>query len=155
MPLDARCALAWLALALPAAAWADEPSAHPEPSAAEVDAPDLDRGRATYDASCAACHGTTGSGSEALHRTIQIRPRDFANERQMARVSDDELRDVITHGGAGTGRSALMPSWGRVMTDGQIRDVAAYVRTLSEQRPTELVAEARTEPAPTEPPRTQ
>jgi mono/diheme cytochrome c family protein len=124
-------ALAWLA-----AAFAEEP---PDPAA----------GAALYARSCAACHGLDGSGSDAL-KAVNVRPRSFASERVMRRVSDDDLLAAISGGGPAVGRSPLMPAWGRVLSDGEMRDVVAYLRTLAAPDPMSgpVVADAEDVSAP-------
>ena len=57
-----------------------------------------------------------------------------ANHRDAAymnSLSNDHLFQVIKEGGAALGRSPLMAPWGGTLSDEQIRDVVAYVRTLA------------------------
>ncbi|HET7177505.1 MAG TPA: hypothetical protein VFI63_02340, partial [Solirubrobacterales bacterium] len=44
--------------------------------------------------------------------------------------SDADLADAVRRGGAGVGLSALMPPWGHTLSERQIADVVAYLRTL-------------------------
>jgi mono/diheme cytochrome c family protein len=50
----------------------------------------------------------------------------------MNELSDEHLFLVIKEGGAAVGKSALMAPWGASLSDDQIRDVVAFVRTLAE-----------------------
>jgi mono/diheme cytochrome c family protein len=46
-------------------------------------------------------------------------------------LSDEHLFNVIKLGGASVGKSPLMAPWGGALTDPQIHDVVAFLRTLS------------------------
>ncbi len=49
----------------------------------------------------------------------------------MNELSDDFLFRVIQQGGPSVGKSAMMAPWGGTLSDAQIRDVVAFVRTLA------------------------
>jgi cytochrome c oxidase cbb3-type subunit III len=84
-------------------------------------------GRSNYNASCAACHGLDGSGSD---KAVNI-----SGSARVRQLSDTELAGIIKNGVPGTG----MPAF-RTFTENQIRSVVAYVRSLQGRR------EARTLP---------
>lgn len=111
-------ALAVLAAAatMPAGAWAQGDAA---------------RGKASYEAMCTSCHGATGKGDGAAAAALDPRPRDLSDKGYMSGLADAHLFKVIKEGGAGVGKSPLMPPWGGALSDDQIRDVVAYVKTLS------------------------
>jgi mono/diheme cytochrome c family protein len=62
---------------------------------------------------------------------LNPRPADHGDATYMQGLSDEQLFQVIQGGGPAVGKSPLMAPWGGVLTDDQIRDVIAYVRTLS------------------------
>jgi mono/diheme cytochrome c family protein len=49
----------------------------------------------------------------------------------MNALSNEHLFKVIKEGGAAVGKSPLMAPWGGALSDDQIRDVVAYVRSLA------------------------
>ena len=49
----------------------------------------------------------------------------------MNELSDEHLFKVIKEGGASVGKSPLMAPWGGTLTDDQIRDVVAFVRSIA------------------------
>lgn len=49
----------------------------------------------------------------------------------MNALSNEYLFKVIDEGGAAVGKSPLMAPWGGSLTDAQIWDVVAFVRTLA------------------------
>jgi mono/diheme cytochrome c family protein len=49
----------------------------------------------------------------------------------MGKLKDQQIFDTIKKGGQAMGKSPLMPAWGGQLSDEQIRDLVAYIRTLS------------------------
>jgi hypothetical protein len=58
-------------------------------------------------------------------------PRNLADHAYMGTRSDQQLFDVISKGGAATGLSAAMRAFGGQLSEQQIWDTVAYVRTLT------------------------
>lgn len=87
------------------------------------------RAERTYLALCATCHGVDGHGSWRS-TVFLIRPGDLADPTRMRQQSDQYLMDIIKHGGAPLGRPG-MPAFGSMLSDDDIRDLVAYLRTLS------------------------
>lgn len=90
---------------------------------------DVARGRERFLKTCASCHGEDGSG----HGRVKTDPpaRDLRDPALMDRRSDWEIFLVIRDGGKARGLSPKMLPWGKILSDDQIRDLAAFVRTLS------------------------
>jgi mono/diheme cytochrome c family protein len=148
--MRARLALACLALAL--ACGAEEPAAPPPaaepapapaaPPAAGAQSPPADaegaaaadpaRGKVHYQALCASCHGASGAGDGPAGLALDPRPASHADGGYMNALSNEHLFKVIKEGGAAVGKSPLMAPWGGALSDAQIRDVVAYVRSLAE-----------------------
>ena len=72
--------------------------------------PDLARGRALYDASCASCHGATGLGDGAAGKSLDPPPRNFHERDRLLALSPFALFSTITYGLAGTGMQAFAPA---------------------------------------------
>ena len=119
-----------LALALALAAGAAVVSALPPAPAGFRLGGDAARGKAVYDKSCALCHGPAGDGHGKIHGE-GAPPTDFTDAAKMVRRSDWEVYVAIRDGGAALGLSPRMIAWGKVLNDQQVRDAAAYVRTLA------------------------
>ena len=105
-------------------------AAPPEPPGFRLNG-DPVRGRAEYMQRCALCHGETGNGRGKLAASLNPKPVDFTTPGMLAKRSDWELYVVVRDGGPAIGLSPKMLPWGKVMTDQQIRDAAAYVRSLA------------------------
>ncbi len=77
---------------------------------------DVTAGKTVYDQNCVSCHGADLSGGvgKALNAGSQA-----------AGKSDDQLLKIITDGVSGT----AMPGWGNSLSEDQIKDVLAYIRS--------------------------
>jgi mono/diheme cytochrome c family protein len=97
--------------------------------AAQEYPPDVGRGKAVYEHHCQSCHGPDGRGNGPAGESLKVRPADFHRFRSFLK-SDDELLRTIEHGVV----FSPMHSWRGQLTDGEMQDVVAYIRLLS-QRP--------------------
>lgn len=68
-------------------------------------APDLRRGQALYQETCAACHGTSGLGNGELGKGLDPQPTDFTETTRFRLRSLYALFNTITYGVEGTGMS--------------------------------------------------
>lgn len=78
-------------------------------------------GADTYKAKCAMCHGADGLGNTPAGKSTKVRA---FNNPDVVKMSDDDLIAVTTSG------KAKMPAYKGKLTDAQIKDVVAYIRTL-------------------------
>jgi len=72
---------------------------------------------------CAVCHGAAGDGQGPRAYFIFPKPRNFMDPAARGRLTRPALFSAIRGGVPGR----EMPAWGKVLTDGQIADVAEYV----------------------------
>ena len=79
---------------------------------------------------CAACHGATGQGDGPNAKNLPVKPAVHADARAMASRTDDRLYDGIYAGGVVLGKSPLMPGFGQTLSNEQIRQLVAHIRTL-------------------------
>lgn len=94
--------------------------------------PDAARGKIVYNSGCIACHGAEGKGADPAS-TVFVRPHtfpDFTRCDQTTPEPDGNYKAVILHGGHGFGFSQIMPAFGDILTDQQIDDVIAYLRSF-------------------------
>ncbi len=89
-----------------------------------------DNGKKLFAAKCVMCHGAAGKGDGAAAASLNPKPRDLTDSAYMKGLSDQHLTDLLKKGGAGVGKSPLMPASG--LKDEEIPDVVAYMRTLSQ-----------------------
>ncbi len=84
---------------------------------------DPEKGREFYSANCFTCHGLKGNGRGPRASFIYPPPRNFLAEKSRSRLNRPALYKAIYSGIPGT----VMPSWGKVLNDQQIANVAEYV----------------------------
>lgn len=122
-------------------------------AAQETRPPGAHPGKATYTRYCATCHGDTGQADGPGAEALPIKPPPFTDGRLMNPLPDAFLFQVISRGAGSVGLAPQMPAFQPPLTDSQIRDVIAYVRTMAEPpyqpKPVEPVAALA--PAPVQP----
>ena len=119
------CMAAW-ALAAPVASRAD---ARADGALLPRDSHDaaVFRGGLVYGNYCVTCHGTNADGNGRAARLHNPRP---ANLRASDK-NDAYIRLIVSRGGEALGRSSGMPPWAEELTDEQINDVTAFVRSVN------------------------
>ncbi len=100
------------------------------PSAAPA-AGDPEKARPIFNQMCAGCHGTQGNGQEGTKSGFVPRVATLANKEYMASVPDDYLTMVIKKGGEYMGKIASMPAWEKKLSEEQINDIVALIRTFT------------------------
>lgn len=98
-------------------------------------------GKKTFVTMCASCHGNTGKGDGVAAAALDPKPRDLSNPEYMASLKDDYIVKLLKGGGAAVGKSPLMPALGAAMTDVQLTDLLAFVRTLAAKDQTDAKTE--------------
>lgn len=93
-------------------------------------------GKATYDSKCVECHGVAGKGDGPAAAALIPRPRDFTTGKYKIRTTesgtgptDDDLIQSVRQGLYGTS----MSGWDRILSEQEIRDVVAYVKSFAPQ----------------------
>lgn len=92
---------------------------------------DVANGRLLYEEKCVLCHGARGQGwdwSQKVGRPPVPVP-DLT--RTGGGRSDRFLFEVIKDGGEAVGRTRFMPPFGFQLSDQEVWDLVAYVRTLA------------------------
>lgn len=98
---------------------------------------DLAKGKETYKMICENCHGPTGKGDGPGAQGLQPSPRDFSKgdfkfdvNKNGKSGEDADLKGVISKGAAEFGGSPLMTPWAGTLTDADIDNVIAVIRSL-------------------------
>ncbi len=89
---------------------------------------DVSRGKAIYERHCMTCHGPRGYGDGPNALLLTITPANFHRPGSFLK-SDETLLRTIEHGAV----YSPMHSWRGRLTDGEMQDVLAYIRLLSQQ----------------------
>ncbi len=89
------------------------------------------KGLALYNYYCVLCHGAGGNGDGFNSYTLTTPPAKLSSLTLMNKLSDAQIMAVVKKGGAASGLSPQMPSWGGLFKDKDLNALVAYVRTLS------------------------
>ncbi|MFW6083619.1 MAG: c-type cytochrome [Gemmatimonadota bacterium] len=96
------------------------------PSATVV--PDTTTPAEVYQAACAACHGSDGTGAPATSVAFEEPLPDFSDCSFATREPDADWAAVAHEGGPVRGFSSMMPAFGDALTDEEVELALAYVR---------------------------
>lgn len=107
----------------PATATAAEGALLPKDS---VDAATF-RGALVFANYCVTCHGMNADGNGRAARLYNPKPANL----RLSDKNDAYFGLIVRKGGAALGRSEFMPSWEAELTDEQIRDLVAYLRSIN------------------------
>jgi cytochrome c oxidase cbb3-type subunit 3 len=91
---------------------------------------DAASGAALHLKHCAECHGVDGK-AEVIVMHMDTPPKDQSDPAYMKTLPDSFLYLAICKGGEAVGRDFIMPAWGDLLSDQDIRDLVAQVRTFS------------------------
>lgn len=91
---------------------------------------DPGRGKALHLENCAGCHGADGR-AQVIVLHMDTPPRDQSDAAYMRTLPDVFLYLAICRGGQAVGRNFVMPAWGEHLSDQDIRDLVAWIRTFS------------------------
>jgi len=92
---------------------------------------DAKAGKVKYDANCIGCHGATGKGDGAAAAVLNPKPQDHTDGKAMNALTDKYLFDIIKQGGKAMQKAAVMPAANKKLTDQDISDMVAYIRSLA------------------------
>jgi len=100
---------------------------------------DAAAGKGKYDTLCFTCHGATGKGDGPAGAALNPPPRDFTQgdfildaDGNGTPGEDADLVLVIKDGAGKYGGNPVMAPWGAAMTDDDVNNVVAYVRSLKQ-----------------------
>ena len=107
---------------------------------------DADRGEEVYLGRCVLCHGEEGDGLGPAAERLNPPPRDFTSGQYKIKTTafndvvpnDADFIRMIRDGMPGT----AMPAWSDALSEQDIKDVVAYIKTfaeLEEEKPTAQV----------------
>jgi mono/diheme cytochrome c family protein len=97
------------------------------PVLAQAPAGDTANGANLFKRDCAGCHGADGRGGA---QTFMPHIENLTKKGYIDQVPDDYLYGVIAEGGVSVGKSSYMPAWGKTLSEQDIRDIIAHIRSL-------------------------
>jgi cytochrome c oxidase cbb3-type subunit 3 len=84
------------------------------------------RGEVVYKTNCILCHGVKGDGKGRAAQLFDPPPADLTRSDK----NDNYKTMIIRLGGKAMGRSEVMPSWEKQLTEQEITDVVRYLESI-------------------------
>ena len=101
----------------------------------KIEADTIDGGIPTiYSEMCSTCHGGDGRGLGPTAIKNDMNARNFVDLDWQRSVTDDDIRQVLRHGGASRGLNNAMPAFGEIL-DPVMDEMIAYVRSFAPRSP--------------------
>jgi mono/diheme cytochrome c family protein len=88
---------------------------------------DAAQGAKLYQRYCRGCHGVDGRGGA---HTFMPHIQNLTKKDYIEFIPDGFLFTVIAEGGEAVGKSGYMPAWRGTLSEQDIKDVIAFIRTL-------------------------
>jgi mono/diheme cytochrome c family protein len=92
---------------------------------------DQAQGKRIFYQQCVWCHADTTPAGPSNRSNVTPDPPLMNDGAVLNAVSDDSLRKIIALGGSAVGKSAMMPPYGRSLSQDEIDAVVAYIRVIS------------------------
>jgi len=90
-------------------------------------------GRKLHDQYCDRCHNPESTVERVSnYDNLEIKPHPFTEGDTLNKLSDADLQAIITNGGPGLQKSALMPAWGNTLTKSDIQALISFIRAVSD-----------------------
>lgn len=102
----------------------------PPPPPPEVKAdPVMARGYDVYMRQCVACHGLQGKGDGPRALSTPVKPRNLVDEDWKYGEDEASITKIIREGGP----NGVMPAFGTMLNEGELKGVVKYVRQFKKR----------------------
>jgi cytochrome c oxidase cbb3-type subunit 3 len=80
---------------------------------------------------CAQCHGLGGKGDGPnVTKDFPVSPRNFTNAKEMNKLTDADIKNVILDGGPAASKSPMMPPWSKTLGEAEVDALIQHLRKL-------------------------
>lgn len=90
------------------------------------------QGKRLFYERCVWCHADSTPAGPSNRNNVSPTPALLNDGATLNALSDEYLQNLIALGGSAVGKSAMMPPWGRTLTQGEIRALIAYTRAIAQ-----------------------
>jgi mono/diheme cytochrome c family protein len=90
------------------------------------------QGKRIFYQQCVWCHADATPAGPSNRSNLSPTPPLMNDGTMLNSESDEFLQNIITLGGSAMGKSAMMPPYGKALTEDEIRSVIAYARAIAE-----------------------
>jgi mono/diheme cytochrome c family protein len=81
---------------------------------------------------CVWCHADASPAGPSNRSNLQPVPPLLNDGATLNSENDEYMQNIITLGGSAMGKSAMMPPYGRVLSQDDVRSVIAYARAIAQ-----------------------
>jgi mono/diheme cytochrome c family protein len=81
---------------------------------------------------CVWCHADSTPAGPSNRANVTPLPALANDGSTLNRLGDEYLQNMITLGGSALSKSAMMPPWGKTLTQGNIHEVIAFMRAIAQ-----------------------
>ena len=89
-------------------------------------------GKRVFYTTCVWCHADSTPAGPSNRSNLTPTPPLFNDGATINALSDEFMQNTITLGGSAMGKSAMMPPWGRTLSQDDIRAVIAFERAIAQ-----------------------
>jgi len=89
------------------------------------------QGKRVFYQQCVWCHADATPAGPSNRSNVTPIPSLLNDGAVLNAESDDYLQNIITLGGSAMGKSAMMPPYGKMLTQDEIRALIAYARAIA------------------------
>jgi mono/diheme cytochrome c family protein len=90
------------------------------------------QGKRLFYANCVWCHADATPAGPSNRNNVTPTPSLMNDGATLNSLSDEYLENMITLGGSGVGKSAMMPPWGQTLTQEEIRAIISFTRAIAQ-----------------------
>lgn len=90
------------------------------------------QGKRLFYQNCVWCHADSTPAGPSNRMNLTPTPALMNDGATLNGMSDEFVQNIITLGGGAMGKSAMMPPWGRTLSQDEIRAIIAYTRVIAQ-----------------------
>jgi mono/diheme cytochrome c family protein len=90
------------------------------------------QGKRIFYTHCVWCHADATPAGPSNRSNVTPTPPLMNDGATLNKESDATIRNAIALGGSALGKSAMMPPYGRTLSEEEITDLIAYIRAIAE-----------------------
>ena len=90
------------------------------------------QGKRLFYEQCVWCHADSTPAGPSNRNNLTPTPALMNDGNALNSLSDEYMQNLIALGGSAVGKSAMMPPWGRTLTQDEIRALIAYSRAIAQ-----------------------
>jgi len=90
------------------------------------------QGKRIFYAQCVWCHADATPAGPSNRSNVSPTPPLMNDGATLNKETDATLRNAIALGGSALGKSAMMPPYGRTLSEEEITDLIAYIRAIAQ-----------------------